>query len=73
MENAPSREELVRLVQRVMDADGTGDELDRMLDRLQGSVPHPDVSGLIFWPDGAELTAAEVVDRALAYRPIALP
>lgn len=30
------------------------------------------VSDLIFWPEGRELTAAEVVDQALEYRPFAL-
>nr|WP_199811318.1 e9imm peptide [Kitasatospora phosalacinea] len=30
------------------------------------------VSDLIFWPEGPEPTADEVVDQALAYRPTAL-
>ncbi|WP_307721561.1 e9imm peptide [Embleya hyalina] len=34
--------------------------------------PNGYVSGLIFWPEGPEPTAEEVVDKALEYRPFAL-
>ncbi|MFG2957941.1 e9imm peptide [Streptomyces sp. NPDC048291] len=43
------------------------DGLDRAL-----ACPSGHVSGLIFWPPPRELSADEVVDRARAYRPIAL-
>ncbi|MFE9776164.1 e9imm peptide [Streptomyces sp. NPDC005931] len=68
-----SRAEAVALVQRIMDADyASDDELDGWLDRLDRALACPSrlVSGLTFWPRQRELSAEEVVDRALAYRPI---
>jgi hypothetical protein len=42
------------------------------LDRLEKSVPHPEVSDLIFWDD-RNLTAEEIVEEALSYQPIMTP
>ncbi|MFG2848514.1 e9imm peptide [Kitasatospora sp. NPDC048296] len=72
---AMSREEAAAFVQRIMDADYfSDDEVDGWLDQLDKSLSCPTgyVSGLIFWPKGSELSAEEVVDQALAYRPFAL-
>jgi len=70
------REELVRLVTFLMSAEGTEEDQDDALKELEGRVLHPRVSALIFWPreEGfdRELTPGEVVDVALAYRPIEL-
>jgi hypothetical protein len=76
-----SRDELIELVERIMRAEGeTQEEADRLVELFEASVPRPDASDLIFWPKlalgdaspGRELTAAEVVDLALSYRPIEL-
>ncbi|MEV0094790.1 e9imm peptide [Streptomyces sp. NPDC050738] len=70
-----SRPEAVALVQRIIDAGySSEDEADDWLDRLDSALACPSghVSGLIFWPPERELSAEEVVDEALAYRPIAL-
>ncbi|MFK0110917.1 e9imm peptide [Streptomyces sp. NPDC091217] len=70
-----SRAEAIVLVQRIMQADyASDDEVAGWLDRLDKvlACPSGHVSGLIFWPEGRELSADEVVDQALAYRPIAL-
>ncbi|MFI8203567.1 e9imm peptide [Streptomyces sp. NPDC085937] len=70
-----SRAEAVVLVQRVMEADyPSDDEVDGWLDRLDSALACPSgyVSDLIFWPPERERSADEVVDQALAYRPIAL-
>lgn len=66
------KEELVELVEKIMNAAGTEEEIDAMLDELRKNVPHPSVSDLIFWPE-EELTAEEIVELALAFRPIVLP
>ena len=70
------REELVRLVTYLMSAEGAEDEQDAALKTLESRVLHPRVSNLIFWPNHEgferELTPDEVVDVALAYRPIEL-
>ncbi|MDW6057043.1 bacteriocin immunity protein [Streptomyces sp. FXJ1.4098] len=70
-----SRAEAVALVQRIMDADyASEEEADNWLDMLDRALACPagHVSGLIFRPPERELSADEVVDHALAYRPIAL-
>ncbi|WP_370424230.1 e9imm peptide (plasmid) [Streptomyces sp. QH1-20] len=69
------RAEAVALVQRIMNADyGAEEEADRWLAMLDQALACPAgfVSELIFWPPERELSAGEVVDQALAYRPIAL-
>ncbi|WP_198655582.1 MULTISPECIES: e9imm peptide [Streptomyces] len=70
-----SRAEAVALVQRVMDAGcASDDEVAGWLGRLDRTLACPSghVSGLIFWPSERDLSADEVVDQALAHRPIAL-
>lgn len=64
----------VALVQKVMDAECAEDEASRLLDELGRALgcPSGHVADLIFWPEGSEPAAAEVVDRALAYQPFAL-
>lgn len=75
---ALSREELVAIVQRILDGEGTEEEQDRLVRLFDESVTHPEASDLIFWPkrypDGSwpEPTADEIVDAALAYKPIEL-
>ncbi|AGS69406.1 hypothetical protein [Streptomyces collinus] len=66
-----SREDLVRIVQQLIDANLPEEAEDRLLDSLRASVLHPRVSDLIYYSD-PPLTADEVVEQALAYRPIAL-
>ncbi|MFJ7049453.1 hypothetical protein CTU88_42275 [Streptomyces sp. JV178] len=67
-----SRDELIRLVERIMAAEGaTEREEDSMLRLLEESVAHPRVSDLIFYSD-PPLSAEQVVDAALSYEPFAL-
>ncbi|MGW7487022.1 e9imm peptide [Streptomyces sp. NPDC054786] len=70
-----SRAEAVALVQRIMDVEyAPEEEVDGWLDMLDRALACPTghVSGLIFWPPERELSATEVVDQALVYRPISL-
>lgn len=70
-----TRDEAVVLVQRIMDVDYDDDaQMPLWLERLGRTLGCTAgyVSDLIFWPADAAPTAAEVVDQALAYRPIAL-
>ena len=73
-----SRAELIALVERIMAVEvGSEAEHDRLIERFEKNVPRPDASDLIFWPehatsDARELSAEEVVDLALSYRPIEL-
>lgn len=63
---------LVELVRKLMNAEGTEDELDDMLSELQHQLPYAEISNLIFWDD-RDLTPEQIVEEALAARPIILP
>jgi hypothetical protein len=72
-----TRPELVALVERILSGEGTEEEQAELRRTLERNVPHPRVTDLIYYPrlEGFEqddLTAGEVVDAALAYKPIAL-
>ncbi len=76
MTTAGEREELVHRVTYLMSAEGTDEEQNAALHEVEARVLHPRVSNLIFWPSregfDRDLTPVEVVDAALAYRPIEL-
>ncbi|MEU9761555.1 hypothetical protein AB0D98_17770 [Streptomyces sp. NPDC047987] len=61
----------MQLVAAIMEARGTEDEGDQMLELLCEQVPDPNVSDLIFYSD-PPLSPEQVVEAAFAYRPIAL-
>ena len=72
MDHPLTRAELIDLVERIMAAHGSEEELDRMLERFAAAVPHPSASDLIYYPTQASPTAAQIVDQAMSYRPIQL-
>ncbi|HAH18838.1 MAG TPA: hypothetical protein DCL29_07530 [Eubacterium sp.] len=64
-----SREELIELVKKIMKCEGTEEEVDNMIDILEKNVINPEVTNYIFYEEN---TPEEVVDKALAYKPIIL-
>ncbi|MBC9934685.1 hypothetical protein [Chitinophaga qingshengii] len=64
-----TRDQLIELVKRIAAAEDTEQQLDKMLELLEKNVPDPEVSNYIFYD---ELSPEEVVDKALAYKPIQL-
>ncbi|KUN07871.1 hypothetical protein AQI96_28700 [Streptomyces canus] len=66
-----TREELVRMVQLLIDADLPEEQEDRIVEEMKASVLHPRVTDLIYYHT-PKLTAEEVAEKALAYRPIEL-
>ena len=64
-----TREELILLVERIMKCQGTEKEIDDMIELLEKNVIDPEVTNYIFYENN---TAEEVVDKALAYKPIIL-
>ncbi|MGG4129961.1 hypothetical protein ABEW19_16985 [Paenibacillus illinoisensis] len=64
--------QLVEQVRKLMNAEGTEAELDDMLTELQQLLPYAEISNLIFWDD-RDLTPEQIVEEALAARPIQLP
>lgn len=64
-----SREELIILVKKIMDCEGTEQEIDEMTLLLMKNVVDPQVTNYIYYDNK---TPEEVVDTALAYKPILL-
>ena len=64
-----NREELIQLVNKIINCEGTEKEIDDMIDLLEKNVVCPYVSDLIYHD---EKTPEEIVDTALAYKPIYL-
>ncbi len=67
----PNREQLVNLVKKIRQAEGSEEEISQWIDTLHACVPHPEVSDLIFYSKD-ELTDEQIVDKALSYKPICL-
>lgn len=65
------KEELIELVNRILMAEGTEDEINEMIFILEQNVPDPYISDLIFHHK-PELSAEEIVEKALDYNPIQL-
>ena len=63
------RTELIDLVNKIINCEGTEEEIDNMILLLEENVIYPDISDLIFYD---EKSAEEIVDIALAYKPILL-
>jgi hypothetical protein len=64
-----TREELIELVKEIMTAEGTEEEISQKLALFKKNVPHPRAADFIYHDD---LSAEEVVDKSLAYKPIQL-
>ncbi len=64
-----TREELISLVDKIMKCQGTEKEIDAMIELLEKNVIDPDVTNYIFYEEN---TPEEVVDKAMAYKPIVL-
>lgn len=66
-----TRGELIILVGKIVECKGTEEEIDEMLETVVRSVPHPEVSDLIYWNE-KDLSPEQIVDIVLAYKPIQL-
>ncbi len=72
MSSQSERELLIGLVTKIMNCDGSDEEIDSWLDQAQGLVKHPSLSDLIFYPEQEDTTPEEIVDEALSYKPLSL-
>ena len=66
-----TREELINLVNKIVECEGSEEEIDEMIEVVKRNVPHPEISDLIYWNE-EELTPEQIVDKALDYKPIQL-
>ncbi len=69
MNRKMSRNELIELVKKVIDCEGTEEEIDKMILKLEQNVIDPYISDYIYYDD---LTPEQIIDKALAYKPIFL-
>ena len=67
-----TRTELIALVEQLFSCRGTPAQENEWITALEQNVPHPAITDLMYWSD-EELSPAQIVDRALAYKPIPLP
>jgi hypothetical protein len=77
-----TREELIELGKKIVNCEGTEEEIDAMYELFSKNVPHPNGANLFFYPENYNArrddlsrynpTIEEVVDKALSYKPIQL-
>lgn len=67
------RDRLVAMLDRLIRADGTEEELDEFVFKLNNDYKMADASKYLSHPpDGVTRTAEEIADIVLAYEPLAL-
>ena len=63
------RKELIDLIEQIKSFEGTEEEEDILLEKLQSLVLDPQISDYIYWND---MSSEEIADKVLAYKPIIL-
>ncbi|MEM7105928.1 MAG: hypothetical protein AAF502_22525 [Bacteroidota bacterium] len=66
------RQDLVTLVKRIQSAEGSELEIDKMIEEFESNVPDPNATDDIFGKEYENLTAEEIVDKAMVYKSIKL-
>lgn len=66
------REELIALVETIFRCEGSEEEHEKMYELLTKNLIDPEVGNYMYWSN-PQMTAEEVVDKALAFKPIILP
>ncbi len=59
-----TRDELIRLVQRIRDGEGNTEHGNHLVDQVNDAIPNGGVIDLIFWPT-QKMTPEQVVDEAM--------
>ena len=72
MQVATKREDLILLVQKIMEAYGTEQELDELLASLVDTTGMPELSDMIFYPKSPDVTPEDIADAILARSPLRL-
>lgn len=77
-----TREELIEIGRRIVECDGTEEQVNHLILEFNKNVPHPSGSNLFFYPENYNSrkcnisdynpTVEEVVDKCLSYKPIQL-
>lgn len=79
---AMTRDELIKLGRKIVDADGDEEEIQHLMELFDKNVPYPNGSNLFYYPENFnarnddqfeyEPSVEEVVDKCLSYKPIHL-
>ncbi|CEN38401.1 bacteriocin immunity protein [Capnocytophaga cynodegmi] len=64
-----NKEEIISLIQKIRTENLSETEEDAILEELEKGVLDPDISDYIYW---SELSAEEIADKVLNYKPIIL-
>lgn len=60
---------MIELVRKIIECEGTEEEIDSWLQEIKSSVKHPAVSDLIFYPENDDMTPEEIAEEVLLYHP----
>ncbi|ASG28718.1 bacteriocin immunity protein [Fusobacterium polymorphum] len=63
------KKELIDLIEQIKNFEGTEEEEDILLEKLENLVLDPEISDYIYWTD---MSSEEIADKVLAYKPIIL-
>ena len=63
------KKELIDFIEQIKNFEGTEEEEDILLEKLQNLVLDPEISDYIYWTD---MSSEEIADKVLAYKPIIL-
>lgn len=63
-----SKEEMINIVNRIIDIEGEEYEIDNLIFILKNAVNDPNVTDYIYYSED-ELTAEQIVEKALSYKP----
>ena len=63
------KKELIDLIEQIKNFEGTEEEEDVLLEKLQNLVLDPEISDYIYWTD---MSSEEIADKVLTYKPIIL-
>ena len=66
------RRQLIALVNKIIEANGTEEEIEELIDLFLNNVPDPNADAYIFDSEYEKLTPEEIVDKALDYKPFLL-
>ncbi|WP_397364015.1 bacteriocin immunity protein [Olleya sp. R77988] len=77
-----TRLELIKLGEKIVSGNESEEQLNELMDLFGKHVPHPSGAGLFYYPENYNArkddiskynpTVEDVVDKALAYKPIQL-
>ncbi len=63
-----NREELINLVRKIQSAEGTEEEIDKMIEEFLKNVSDPNAVNYIFEKEYENLSVEEIVDKAMSYK-----